>query len=79
MTLAAAAYNAGPNAGDTWMRKTEGMELDLWVARIPYLETRRYVTRVASNIARYTYLYDQGEREFELALPPYQPVPDDAY
>ena len=79
VTLAAAAYNAGPNAVDTWMRKTEGMELDLWVARIPYLETRRYVTRVASNLARYTYLYDQGEREFELALPPYQPVPDDAY
>lgn len=58
--LAAAAYNAGPHAASRWLERSEGLDLDLFVARIPYRETRNYVQRVISNLARYAYL-DGGE------------------
>src|SRR5690606_35959141 len=44
--LAAAAYNAGPQAVGRWLRAGETLPLDLFVARIPYSETRNYVYRV---------------------------------
>lgn len=54
--LAAAAYNAGPIAVERWLRGGTELELDLFVARIPYAETRGYVERVVGNYARYRYL-----------------------
>jgi soluble lytic murein transglycosylase len=39
----------------------KGLDLDLWVAVIPFEETRIYVGRVMSNLARYAYL--QGGEE----------------
>lgn len=45
--LAAAAYNAGPTAVSRWLKDSEGVELDEWVERIPYRETRHYVKAVA--------------------------------
>jgi soluble lytic murein transglycosylase len=56
LALAAAAYNAGPAAVDRWLKNSAGLELDLFVARIPYEETRAYVERVVGNHARYRYL-----------------------
>jgi soluble lytic murein transglycosylase len=32
------------------------LPIDLWVARIPYRETRNYVMRVLASFARYRYL-----------------------
>lgn len=45
--LAAAAYNAGPSAVAKWVKASEGVEIDEWVERIPYRETRHYVKAVA--------------------------------
>jgi peptidoglycan lytic transglycosylase len=60
VVLAAAAYNAGPNAVSRWLESGEGLPLDVFVARIPYRETRGYVSRVVGNLARYAYL-DGGD------------------
>ncbi len=54
--LVAAAYNAGPTAVSRWLETAEQLPLDVWVARIPYEETRHYVQRVVGNLARYAYL-----------------------
>jgi soluble lytic murein transglycosylase len=43
--LAAAAYNAGPGAVARWLPASP-MDADVWVATIPYRETRAYVRRV---------------------------------
>ncbi|NID17443.1 transglycosylase SLT domain-containing protein [Luteibacter yeojuensis] len=44
--LASAAYNAGPNRVDQWVEARGTLEPDLFVASIPYKETREYVARV---------------------------------
>jgi soluble lytic murein transglycosylase len=54
--VAVAAYNAGPHAVQTWLTAPKEREVDLWVARIPYGETRAYVRRVLGNLSRYQYL-----------------------
>ncbi len=43
--LATAAYNAGPGRVARWLPK-DCLEADLWIARIPFAETRGYVERV---------------------------------
>jgi soluble lytic murein transglycosylase len=54
--LAAAAYNAGPQAASRWLESGEALPVDVFVARIPYVETRDYVQRVVGNLARYQML-----------------------
>ena len=56
VSLAVAAYNAGPRAVSRWLSTGENLPLDVWVARIPLAETRGYVARVVGNLARYGYL-----------------------
>ncbi|NUN98511.1 MAG: transglycosylase SLT domain-containing protein, partial [Candidatus Omnitrophica bacterium] len=56
LPLAAAAYNAGPRAVSHWIEAGADHDTDLWVARIPYDETRTYVGRVLANLARYQWL-----------------------
>jgi soluble lytic murein transglycosylase len=56
VALAAAAYNAGPQAASRWLEGGEKLPLDLFVAKIPYSETRKYVQRVVGNLARYELL-----------------------
>lgn len=46
MVLATAAYNAGPAAVSGWLPKDECLEPDIWVEKIPYSETRKYVSRI---------------------------------
>ena len=45
LLLATAAYNAGPGRVARW-RPAACMEPDLWIAQIPFRETREYVRRV---------------------------------
>ena len=59
--LAVAAYNAGPIAVSHWLEAGEELPLDLFVAKIPYRETRGYVHRVIGNWARYRYLRGGAE------------------
>jgi peptidoglycan lytic transglycosylase len=45
VVLALAAYNAGPAAVDRWL-PDERVDGDVWLANVPYNETREYVRRV---------------------------------
>lgn len=53
-----AAYNAGAARVDRWRRELGTSEVDLFVERIPFDETRNYVRRVLSHFARYRYMHD---------------------
>ncbi|HEY3519476.1 MAG TPA: transglycosylase SLT domain-containing protein [Rhodanobacteraceae bacterium] len=52
--LASAAYNAGPVPVQRWIDARSGLEPDVFIATIPYQETREYVGRVLS----FTTMYD---------------------
>ena len=56
--LSIAAYNAGKKRVNRWLRESRRMELDRFVERIPFNETRNYIRRVTTHYARYTYLED---------------------
>lgn len=77
--LAAAAYNAGPRALSRWLQSLSVLPLDLFLASIPYEETRNYVYRVMSNYARYAYLAGEPLPEVRLELPQGLLAPPDAY
>ena len=78
--LAAASYNAGPHAVTNWLRAGENLPLDVFVATIPYEETRNYVYRVMGNYARYAYLDDTASVPlFELDIPKGLEASADAY
>ena len=64
-----------------WLEKGESLPLDVFVARIPYEETRTYVYRVLGNTARYAY-DERGPAALpvvELEIPAGLRAPDDAY
>lgn len=79
--LSVAAYNAGPKAVGAWLSHAAQMDLDVFVAQIPYRETRRYVWRVVGNYARYEHLAGglDGIPAVELVLPSGVSIPDDIY
>ncbi|MAO84901.1 MAG: hypothetical protein CMH50_13650 [Myxococcales bacterium] len=54
-----AAYNAGPNAADQWVRRAGRfqMDQDMFMEEVPYKETRGYVKRVSRSLAVYRMLY----------------------
>jgi soluble lytic murein transglycosylase len=81
VALAAAAYNAGPRVVSRWLESSEGRDLDLWVARIPFDETRNYVAHVVQNLARYQWLEggDAAVTPVALAIPEGARAPADAY
>ena len=56
--LSIAAYNAGKSRVRRWLKESRRMELDRFVERIPFNETRNYVRRVSTHYARYAYLDD---------------------
>lgn len=75
--VAAAAYNAGPGAARRWVTRMK-VDLDIWVAVIPFEETRIYVGRVMSNFARYAYLSGGEAQVPELDLRPLAVAREDA-
>jgi soluble lytic murein transglycosylase len=46
VSLAAAAYNAGPLNVRNWLPREDLMPADLWVETVPFEETRNYVQAV---------------------------------
>ena len=54
--LALAAYNAGDNRIDRWLREFGNADMAEFVERIPFSETRGYVKTVMSNAAHYRLL-----------------------
>jgi soluble lytic murein transglycosylase len=81
VVLASAAYNAGPKAVSHWVIAGADNDVDLWVARIPYDETRTYVARVSQNLARYQWLSggEAAVTPLPLTLPSGVKAPADAY
>ncbi|HEX9894412.1 MAG TPA: transglycosylase SLT domain-containing protein [Gemmatimonadales bacterium] len=54
---ALAAYNAGPTPVNRWLTRAGTSDPEVFLERIPYVETRDYVRRVLYNQARYESLY----------------------
>ncbi len=52
--LATAAYNAGPRAVRRWLPDEDCLDPDVWIETIPFVETRKYVSRIMF----YATLYD---------------------
>lgn len=58
LSVALAAYNAGPGRADQWLsRPGAPREDDLWIESIPFRETRSYVRRILLNLWEYSRLY----------------------
>lgn len=74
--VALAAYNAGPAVVGRWLESGKELSLDVWVARIPYGETRNYVAKVVRNQARYAYM--AGGLDAVPVLPMALPTPNAA-
>jgi len=55
--LAVASYNAGPGRVTQWVNSFGINDLDEFVQRIPYDETRGYVEYVLGNYWNYLRLY----------------------
>jgi soluble lytic murein transglycosylase len=70
--FAAAAYNGAPQNVAHWMKEYGHLEVELFVERIPFRETRDYVKKVLATEALYRGL-DGGE--VTLALPEQIPAP----
>jgi len=51
--LVFAAYNAGAGAVKRWLNEAGTMDADVFVERIPFIETRGYTARVLGNLVRY--------------------------
>ena len=60
-SLAAAAYNGGPNAVARWVAANGKRPLDEFVELIPYKETRHYVKGVLGDYFTYRALYQAPE------------------
>jgi len=59
LVKAVAAYNAGENAVDRWLRQIPAEDEEEFIERIPYGETRLYVKLVLRNYLNYKRIYDQ--------------------
>ena len=54
---ALAAYNAGPNKVDSWLKNTEYSKDGVTLSKIPYSETRAYIRKVGAFYKIYKWLY----------------------
>ncbi len=53
----AASYNGGPNAVKKWRRQFGNIDTDVFIERIPYVETRRYAKQVTMHTRIYNAMY----------------------
>ena len=61
LPLAIAAYNAGPNAVDEWLKKWNRNDMDEFIENIPYQETRKYVEKVLGYYEAYKTIYSTSQ------------------
>ena len=67
--LATAAYNAGPHRVKKWVPAST-MPLDVWVASIPFTETRNYVQRVLTAQVIYEWRYNNAIKRLDSVAAP---------
>ena len=67
--LAAAAYNAGPHRVSRWLPDSGDMPASLWVERIPFRETRRYVRRVLAYASIFEWRLEQPVTRLSQRMP----------
>ncbi len=63
ISLAAAAYNAGPHRVNSWLSSFGPLDTDEFIEHIPYLETRNYVKKVITNFLIYSRLYSRKKEK----------------
>lgn len=73
--LATAAYNAGPHRVRRWLPQ-QAMAADLWIERIPYAETRRYLRRVLTYSVIYQSRLGRPTQRLLEQMPDIQPAED---
>ena len=59
LPLAILSYNAGPDVVSHWLAEKKPMPLDLFLAKVPFTETRNYVHHVLTNFLVYSWLTQQ--------------------
>lgn len=66
--LTLAAYNAGPHRVEQWLAddKDEAVPADVWIASIPFHETRAYVQAVLAYRVLFIGLHDPKQRTAQL-------------
>ncbi|MFT6373094.1 MAG: soluble lytic murein transglycosylase, partial [Gammaproteobacteria bacterium] len=62
VSLAAAAYNAGPSRVKRWLPLTKTMPADLWIAIVPYKETRNYIQAVLAYATVFDTFFEKDVR-----------------
>ena len=68
--LATAAYNAGPHRVERWLPESGSEPAAIWVAGIPFTETRNYVQRVLAYAAIYDWRMQRSIRPLKKRMPP---------
>ena len=59
LPLAILSYNAGPDVVSHWLLDKKPLALDLFLAKVPFAETRNYVHHVLTNFLVYSWLLQQ--------------------
>jgi soluble lytic murein transglycosylase len=60
-----AAYNAGPDRVDVWVRQWGNQSIQEFVELIPFEETRNYVKSIARNYAFYNLLREKRQVDLQ--------------
>jgi soluble lytic murein transglycosylase len=68
LSLALAAYNAGPAAVERWL-PPRSMEAAIWIENIPYNETRGYVQHIVEHIVAFAYVAGNDPPRLAALLP----------
>lgn len=61
--LAIASYNAGPNAVSSWVEMYGTEEMDEFIERVPYNETRNYIKKVLRSYDLYERIYGMSNQK----------------
>jgi soluble lytic murein transglycosylase len=68
--LATAAYNAGPQRVERWLPESGSEQAEIWIAGIPFAETRNYVQRVFAYAAIYDWRMQRTIETLKRRMPP---------
>lgn len=75
LIMASAAYNAGPNRVDGWIRDNAGQPAAVWIENITFGETRDYVKSILAFRAVYDWQLDGEARRLRDVMPDRMPGP----